>query len=85
MPGTSQIIKLLIPDIDTVNVEYLFSFMYLLMWKKSPALICAREVFQFLDQKPTIFEPIFIHWTEAGKRQYYLDIMKLQDSQESYL
>ena len=47
--------------------------------------MCAREVFQFLDQKTMIFERIFIHWTEAGKRQYYLDIMKLQDSQESYL
>ena len=59
--------------------------MYILMWEKSPALICAWEVFQFVYQYPTIFEPIFIYWTEAGKCRYYLDIMKLNDSQESYL
>ena len=55
------------------------------MLEKNPALICAWEVFQFVHQKPTIFEPIFIYWTEAGKRRYYVDIMKLNDSQESCL
>jgi len=34
----------------------------------SPALICACLVFLNLDQKPTLFEPFFIYWTEAGKR-----------------
>ena len=41
----------------TVNVEYLFRFMNILMQEKSPALMCAWEVFQFVDEKPTLFEP----------------------------
>ena len=56
-----------------------------MMCEKSAALICALEVFWFLPQKPTLFEPIFIYWTEKDKRPYSLDIMNLNDSQESYL
>jgi len=52
---------------------------------KIPALMCAWKVFQFVDQKPTHFELIFVFWTEAGKRLINLDIMSLNDSQESYL
>ena len=50
---------------------------------RSPALICACLVFQILDQKPTNFEHYFIYWTDAGKRQFKLDIdiMILNDCQ----
>jgi len=40
------------------------------MMGTSPALICARLVFLILGQSPTLFEPNFIYWTEAGKRYY---------------
>ena len=51
---------------------------------KNPALMCAWKVFQFVDQKPTHFELIFVFWMESGKRLINLDIMSLSDSQESY-
>ena len=45
------------------------------MLGKIPTLIYARLVFLNLDQLTIRFEPIFISWMEAGKCQYYLDIM----------
>ena len=39
----------------SVNSEFYLTLRYEIMWEKSPALICALEVFQFLDQKPTRF------------------------------
>ena len=56
-----------------------------MMCKKKPALIFALPVFRFLDQIPTLFEPIFIYWTVTDEPPYKLDIIILNDSQVSYL
>ena len=49
-----------------LNSEFYFSLKYILMVEKSPALICAWEVFQFLGQSSRNCRPLWIRWTFAS-------------------
>ena len=51
-----------------------------MMWETSSVLSCELEVFRLLDQNQC-FKLIFIYWTEAEERLYYVETKSSNDSQ----